>query len=269
MKQDMLWRFAWASVLGTSHVVQGIDCQDASNCVEFRSQAGSTLVLVCSDGAGTASRAAQGSQAVCQAVSNAAQTFADSGCSSGDFSTEILKSWFEQARTALVTLADFEGLPLREFACTLLLAVVFSDRAFVGQLGDGAVVIGAGAGDELELAVWPMEGEYVNSTFFLTQNDWLEYAYIVEVEPPFSVVALFTDGIQRMALNYATRSVHVPFFQSMFRRLFGEPPGASSAVNSDLSRFLSSEPVNSRTDDDKTLILAVRGPDSLVQSNFE
>ena len=68
-------------------------------------------------------------------------------------------------------------------------------------------------------------------------------------------MALFTDGLQTLALDY-TRAAHSPFFAPMFAALSSETePGG---LLGPLSAFLESPAVNERTDDDKTLILATR-----------
>jgi hypothetical protein len=72
--------------------------------------------------------------------------------------------------------------------------------------------------------------------------------------PGVDEVALLTDGLQSLALRFASREAHGPFFEPMFERLRGpEQPSES-----ELAAFLGSGPVNARTDDDKTLVLATR-----------
>ena len=69
---------------------------------------------------------------------------------------------------------------------------------------------------------------------------------------------MLTDGLQPLALNYAAKAAHAPFFVPMFRPLRVAPSGAT--VLAALRNFLDSPRVNERTDDDKTLILATRVP---------
>jgi hypothetical protein len=68
-----------------------------------------------------------------------------------------------------------------------------------------------------------------------------------------------TDGLQPLALHYASQSVHEPFFHGMFQPLHGSPGSAEvPALSASLEEFLSSERVRMRTDDDVSLILATR-----------
>ena len=68
--------------------------------------------------------------------------------------------------------------------------------------------------------------------------------------------ALLTDGLQLLALNFAKRSAHTAFFAPFFTTLRAAPEPTDLVV--DLRAFLDSSSVNSRTDDDKTLLLATR-----------
>ena len=56
------WVTASASVIGSSHVATGVPCQDA--CVIKTTKADEWVVIVVSDGAGTASRAEEGARHV-------------------------------------------------------------------------------------------------------------------------------------------------------------------------------------------------------------
>ena len=69
-------------------------------------------------------------------------------------------------------------------------------------------------------------------------------------------LALLTDGLQMLALRFADKSVHGPFFLPMFQAL--RAAESASALQTPLRDFLNSPAVNRRTDDDKTLILATR-----------
>ena len=72
-------------------------------------------------------------------------------------------------------------------------------------------------------------------------------------------IALLSDGIEPLVLHYASRTVHGPFFDCMFgpvRR--SQAIGEDLALSQDLEGYLSSPAILERTDDDKTLVLAMR-----------
>jgi hypothetical protein len=127
----------------------------------------------------------------------------------------------------------------------------------VFQIGDGAIV--TATDDDYGVVFWPETGEYANSTYFVTDVQALDHLQIKLLPYTPQKLALMTDGVHKLALQFATRSVHAPFFVPLFHRLMLEKCGFSPLLNRQLVAFLDSKPVNQRTDDDKTLVLAVRG----------
>ncbi len=126
----------------------------------------------------------------------------------------------------------------------------------VVHIGDGAAVARNAVTGDWEAMSWPAQGEYASTTFFLT-DDGGPRVRIVRSAVPVDRVAVFTDGIERLALDFAAERAHGPFFSGM-----SDPVAAAAASgwNLPLSRklgdYLASPAVNARTDDDKTLILA-------------
>lgn len=153
-----------------------------------------------------------------------------------------------------------QDAPERAYATTLTCAIATADRLVVGQIGDGVVV--AGEGDALAAVTRLQRGEYANETHFLTQPNALDQLEIAMIEQPVSSVAVMSDGLVRLALKMPEQEPHVPFFRPLFRvtAATAEPGGAvdESEAARQLTAFLGSERVNARTDDDKSLVLAVR-----------
>jgi serine/threonine protein phosphatase PrpC len=149
------WKFAAASVIGTSHLgsPSGI-CQDAHCCV-YDIDA-DRLVCVVSDGAGSASRAERGSRLSCDLVCDLVLKGNAETIHTKDFALKTL----EVIRTALLSEAAQENLRVREFACTLLVALVNRDRATFWQIGDGAICFRLPSEDSFSFVFWPSKGEY-------------------------------------------------------------------------------------------------------------
>jgi hypothetical protein len=61
-----------------------------------------------------------------------------------------------------------------------------------------------------------------------------------------------------LALDFRAQTAYEPFFSPMFNWLRASADGRSVELSNSLTVYLASEKVNSRTDDDKTLILATR-----------
>ena len=150
--------------------------------------------------------------------------------------------------------AGREKIETKELACTLLVAVLGEQHAVFGQIGDGAWI--AEKSGVFGAVTWPQNGEFANETRFITSPDALDSLQFQNCPKALTSAAGFTDGVQALALNLAAKNVHSPFFQPMFAAL-GECDDETSLL-SPLISFLSSDRVNERTDDDKTLVLARR-----------
>ncbi|MFO0841874.1 MAG: PP2C family serine/threonine-protein phosphatase [Gemmataceae bacterium] len=241
------WSVLHASVAGTSHQRRGQPCQDAA----FAGEEGDVLVAACADGAGSAVRAEEGAKLACRSAVLAALSDIRGGF---PLHLDRLRGWVDQARVRLSHEACVNNVPSRDYACTLLIAVVWGQGGLFAQVGDGAIVVRHN--HDYHPIFWPRSGEYANQTSFLTDADFEDTLLLDEVAGPIDRLALFSDGLQRLALHEATRSVHVPFFAPLFDRLAAVEDAATLEVP--LRKWLASDAVNQRTDDDKTLLLATR-----------
>lgn len=249
------------SVPGTSHVASGTPCQDA--CAYRILEDGSLLGAV-ADGAGTAKNAQRGSSV---AAKSAVEYLAAHLESSRPEDAAGVRSLLEDCvlyvrdniqREAQVTSPQTgEETCLRDFATTLIAFYLSGPFLGIVQVGDGALVFRKGR-DELLLACIPERGEYLNETSFITSEDFEEHCqFLVESSDDVSAVSLFSDGLQMLALVYRDNLPHEPFFSPLFGFFCQESAGIE-----DLRHFLASDRVCAHSDDDKTLIVAVRMPAS-------
>jgi hypothetical protein len=254
------WRYAFNSVIGTSHTHCGWPCQDASECSVLYAKSGEpVLIAIVSDGAGSAECSEIGAQLACSLfVSEMTSLFENDG-SVQDITCDFAKGWVQHFQNEVSVRAEAEGRTSRDFACTVLAAAVGTDRAAFFQIGDGAIVISSQEEpEEYSWIFWPQKGEYENTTIFATDVRALEQIDHDFVERRIDEIALFTDGLQRLALHFQSQTAHAPFFHPMFTPLRQSPEGFSEKLSHSLAAFLSSPQVNDRTDDDKTLVLATR-----------
>lgn len=259
------WRTACASVIGTSHVKTSSPCQDAGGCTVVRAVDGTeVLVAAVSDGAGTAPRSEAGSEL---AVSRFLNAFAEAAISDPQLQSidqEFAERWLEFVQEAIARLADTDGRPISDYACTILGAVISTHGASYLQIGDGAIIVATEEPGEYNWIFWPQHGEYANSTYFLTQDTASE-ALMFEPGPSVQQIAIFSDGIERLVLDMAARTVHSPAFRPIFHWLAGTAPDGAQEAGQALASYLSSDHVNSRTDDDKTLVMATRASVAQLQ----
>lgn len=248
-----MWRYVAASVQGTSHQRNNTPCQDYSAAIELGDA--SLLLLVCSDGAGSGSRSELGSEVACRTLIDEVTEFARLGGRIENVTRETAVEWLQSIRTKLDTQASALGLTPRELACTLIAGLIASDSAAFIQVGDGAVVT-VSADNDYKVVFWPDQGEYANTTYFVTGPDAADRLRVDICSEPVKDVALFTDGLQHIALRYESKAPHGPFFAPMFAKLRAEEHW--QGLRDPLIGFLGSEAVSKRTDDDCTLVLASR-----------
>lgn len=248
------WALASAAAVGSSHLRAATPCQDAYLVEVLPLVLGEpALMAFVADGAGSAAQAERAAHAAVQSAAAYCRQHAETIGATFDeaFITQLVRA----CRDAMGAMATAEGIPLREFACTLLGVLAFRDHTLAFQIGDGGIVLDHGQG--LALAITPMSGEYVNMTHFLIDDD-AETRVAVQASARVERLALFSDGLQRLALSLQDLVPHVPFFAPFFQTL-AKPAGPTrEQLDQALAQFLSSDKVNARTDDDKTLILACR-----------
>lgn len=212
------------------------------------------LAVFVADGAGSASQSLKGAETAVEIAVALLAKALDSGVSV--VSSAFAESCLFAVRDALQVLALDGQYDLRDYACTFLGLVSSSAGTLAFQIGDGGIVVDTGKG--LELSIVPMSGEYANMTRFVTDLDAASVLMTKCYPLPVTQAAVFTDGIQKIATNMATNTPHAPFFEPFFRTLRKSKAEDEDALNAALVSFLKAPAVDQRTDDDKTLVLAIR-----------
>lgn len=252
---DLNWRVVGTSVAGTSHQRMDLPCQDAHS---WRILSNGLILISLADGAGTASRAADGARRAADCAIQALEESLSQGSPQDASGWEgLVTDAFRQARQCLRELAEAETLPLKHFATTLTCVAAAADWLAVGQVGDGIVVVGAQDGN-LALAAQPQRGEYANETCFLTMEVALDQMEVWVENRPVDHLVVMSDGLSRLALKIPGYEPHGPFFYPLLA--FAAEAHDPSLAAQQLAAFLTSERVAERTDDDKTLVLALRIP---------
>ncbi|NOZ39956.1 MAG: protein phosphatase 2C domain-containing protein [Planctomycetes bacterium] len=268
-----MWKHVAQSLPGPSHEAAGSVCQDShlvrllgnDDASDSDNGATETIFACVADGAGSADHSDVGSALTCQAIANSAEQYLESHGSFRRLQLDHVLSWFENLHEKLRSAADLHGCNFRELATTLCAAILSPEGSFFFQIGDGAIT--ACNNGVYGVVFWPQSGEYANVTNFVTSDRFKYHFEFQATTSKISEIAIFTDGIERLALNFESRTPHLPFFQPLFQAVRSSTPGDHLAA--DLGKFLQSESVKNRSDDDKTLILATRllGPAEEVQAN--
>lgn len=250
------WVACAASVQGTSHLRGNLPCQDSHEMRVVPLPTGEeVLVAAVSDGAGSAPRGADGARFVCTRLVEALASEIRGGASGTRLNLgEVIGS----VRAQLLEHARSEGAAARQFACTLLCAVLTQGWAAFAQVGDGVIV--TPSDPDWMWVFWPQRGEYANTTSFITDGNALGRLEVSGAERDITEIAMLTDGLQHLVLHYETAAVHSPFFEHMMAPLrASRTDGVDEALCRGLASYLASPLVAERTEDDLTVLLARYG----------
>ncbi len=255
-----MWRFAASWTTGTSHLKAGLPCQDRFACSCLPNGG---FVAAVADGAGSAARAEEGAEIAVEVAIHAVHRAVVDGRS--DFA-RLVHEAMVAASEAILTAARVEGREARDFASTLLIAVATCSGGAALQIGDGVIVVCEGS-EGWSWVFWPERGEYANTTRFLTDEDAMAHLQVEAFVAPPTDIALMSDGLEPLALHYASKTAHAPFFDPLFKSLRAtEGEGEVIALSRALESFLASPRLAERTDDDLSLVMATRRPRAFNES---
>ena len=218
------WSVIAARRTGESHARRRERGQDA---FALR-HADGVLVAAVADGAGSAPRGGAGSAlAVRSMAQSATRWLADSPL---DALTDAeVETWVDSTRERLADAAGRNGLALRDCATTLILCLSDGGQTLVAHIGDGAAVARGASGGWQALS-WPAGGEHAGSTYFLT--DETPALRLTRHTAPVTALALFTDGLERLVLDFAEGTAHGPFFDRIAKPLDSlTTPGRDAALS--------------------------------------
>ena len=259
------WRFAATSVTGTSHVRSGGGCQDSYATHVFDALEGPVLIVAVSDGAGSARAGAVGSALATGCVIEQAVAWLISGRRVGDIDVATARDWLNGIREHIAEKAGEAESEMRDFAATLLFAVVSQTHSVFVQLGDGAIVV-LTPEHEWSWVFWPMHGEYANTTYFVTDDAAAKNLQFEARPRPVREIAAFTDGLEPLVLEFKTKSAFQPFFGRMFRPLRASTvAGRDEQLSAQLTAYLRSPVITAKADDDLTLVMATTVDEAPIQ----
>jgi Protein phosphatase 2C len=245
------WTWARASCRGLSHIVQGTRRQDALSCLAANAQ---TLIAIVSDGAGSTSHGGEGASIATRIFARSAVHHMRNSPTLPD--DEMIWTWIDDIRDQLARASLLRSVERKNFAATLVGVISTADKSLIIHIGDGAVV---GRNKETgiwEALSWPEHGEYASTTFFITDDPKVRLR-ISRSERCIDGLAVFSDGIERIALSFAERVPHAPFFNGIFKPVEqSTASGCDLGLSHKLVSYLASAAINERTDDDKSLIIA-------------
>nr|WP_263627817.1 PP2C family serine/threonine-protein phosphatase [Komarekiella delphini-convector] len=232
-------------------------CQDYGDYCIFND----VIVGAVADGAGSAKYSDIGSKL---AVKTVLKCFSDineypqkqafSQALSKEEAQKVFAKIVNQVITELQKQADEGDYSANDLACTLLVFVATPDWVAAMQIGDGFIVLRS-QNSEYQLLFQSDKGEFVNETTFITSTNAVKDMQLEVISEKQEFICASTDGLEKVAIRLSDWKPFSPFFKPLEEYL--HEPVNPEEENKYLTEFLNSERLNSRTDDDKTLLLCL------------
>ncbi|MFA5331266.1 MAG: PP2C family serine/threonine-protein phosphatase [Methanoregula sp.] len=254
----MTWRHLAASVTGRSHLARKEPGQDYCRAGIIQISNHEFFIGLAADGAGSTVHGGIGAEIACETLYSAIIESLGKSPGISPVTKDEACDWISQARGVIGERAGKDRQPMRDYACTLLGVIARDNGAVFFQIGDGGIVINQE--DSYRTVFWPDQGEYANTTFFITDEKYLDHIRFEQSSEIPKEIAVFTDGLQNLVLSFSQKSVHAGFFKPLFTALTQKPDNPFTGLTQHLKNLLSRTDISERSDDDKTLILAVRLP---------
>jgi hypothetical protein len=212
---------------------------------------GEIVLMALSDGAGSASHSDIGAQSVVSHWLDAFTTLLHQ-CSEPDAvlaesGATTLHTMLANIRSSVARDALAFEVGASDFSATLLGAVLTPSGALVAQVGDGAWV--GCVNGILGCLTWPTGGEFAGQTVFATSESAPHALQMVRLSSPPSALVGFTDGLERLLLDFRTQLPAAGFFRPVLQGLKASP----QTFSAHLEEYLESAAVCERTDDDKSI----------------
>jgi len=251
------WITAQASVIGAGHIKSDKPCQD-SNVVKLTKD-NQWLVIVVSDGAGSAKRAEEGSSYVSKFMANELFKLIEElkHKAPGHWVNDFIIKKILTARLELRAMAGADDI--NDFNCTLVACLIGPEGGFSVHIGDGNIIGGYKVKSTLKTEYkfyhsLPENGEYANETFFITENDWIKHLRISPI-PSLDWVLCCSDGGASLALE-GEKNPKSGFLIPVVQSVFNKTGGFES--DSRLKGYLEDPQADNVTSDDKTIVLGCR-----------
>ncbi len=185
-----MWNIVQCAVQGKGHIKTDIPCQDKT----FSLRSNDVEIIALADGAGSASLSHFGAELVtkkiCEFLSQKFELF----FYNSDGAT-VKREIIDYLISELENLSRILNCTLKELNSTLLAVAIHDGKYIIIHVGDG--VIGYTRNDELKIATYPNNGEFVNTTVFLTSKEAIQTMSLMKGElNDIDGFALMSDGTE-------------------------------------------------------------------------
>jgi hypothetical protein len=244
---------AAARVIGRSHVASGRNCQDAVAVIQRRSAA----CIALADGAGSKTRSEIGAQvASTRAAKIALGHFDQLFALANSKPLHAARLILDPVLVALKGKNKRRHEPLDSLASTLLFAAYKEGRYVAGHLGDGVICIKQGP--EVRLLSAPENGEYANSTYFVTDKSALTHfrLYAGVAGDEFGAI-LMSDGTAESLYERSTGRIGSAAQKILDWSAMLSPKRMEAVLTANLNQVFSRK----SSDDCSIAVMTVNGPE--------
>ncbi|MGX8178870.1 PP2C family serine/threonine-protein phosphatase [Exiguobacterium artemiae] len=205
------WKGISLSLKGKSHEISGLPCQDSSN---FDSS-NNVVYGVLSDGAGSAKNSNIGSALVVKLLSEYVSSFFEQIYN--EHSVDKIRYEISNLlKTELKRVADSENNLVEEYASTAMFVAIKDGRFIMMHLGDG--LISYSKNGEIKIASSPNNGEFINSTVFVTSKNIETQMNLIKGEiGEIDGFILMSDGTAESFYHRESKSV-APVLSTLLHR---------------------------------------------------
>ena len=144
-----------------AHINQGTECQDRFACQTVVKKGEEVLIAVVADGAGSTTDGQVGAEIACQFFIEEVTVFLNSkDASVNSLSLEFGKFWISFFQKKIAKVAKKSKKTIRDYASTLVGAVVGENNSAFFQIGDGGAVFStSGEPKSYQFAIAPTESQ--------------------------------------------------------------------------------------------------------------
>ena len=257
----MNWKATYYYAKGTWHEKHNIPCQDYAHYYP----SDKVILGAVADGAGSAKYADIGAQLavdnILEYLKQSQEKFSKkSEFNNSSFNEKEAKQLFydgiqQTVIPALQKKAQEKQCSINEFACTLIAFIATPNCITAMQIGDGFLVLSLNNKKDYQLLLKPDKGEFVNETKFVTSKNVLSTLNFKFLSGTPKFICASTDGLEKVAIRLSDLTPHAPFFDPL--KTYLEQTKNPESNKQYLEQFLNSDRLNSRTNDDKTLLLCL------------
>ena len=246
-----------ASVIGSSHLQSGGECEDAFYVKRSLDNKWCSIVLC--DGAGSASKSKEAAVLVSKYFAECLIELSEKL----EFDKKI--SINDYIFLKIIDIRDMlrntaNSVDLSDYHCTLVAVLFNSEIGLSIHIGDGIIL--SGSDTEFNFCInenshdqfisKPHNGEFSNETFFVTEKDWIKNLRI-NVFPKFNWLAIATDGGSEFIAEHNSSPSRI--LKDTFNLLRLNKFKNSNIILEDM---LSSKEFSHITGDDKTIVIAMK-----------